>query len=166
MLGTMLQAKLHGVRVAEASFDYEGSCGIDEAPLQLSGLRANQYIEIYNVANSERFSTYIIKVPHGSGMTSLNGAAARKAVVNDKLIIAAYSQYTEAKPTTHAPLVVLVDEQNRPRIEELGAEMRGQTIGTPHASSLLMPETQCASDGLHDQRLQSRTSERIEATTF
>lgn len=96
MLRTMLQAKLHGVRVTEADLEYEGSCGIDKALLDLSGLRENQYIEIYNVNNGERFSTYIIKAECGSGVISLNGAAARKAIVGDKLIIAAYSQYTEA----------------------------------------------------------------------
>lgn len=117
MLRTMLQAKLHRVRVTEADLDYEGSCGIDEALLEMSGLRENQYIEIYNVANGERFATYIIKAPRGSGAISLNGAAARKAMVGDKLIIAAYSQYTEAELENYEPVVVLVDEQNRPRLK-------------------------------------------------
>jgi aspartate 1-decarboxylase len=117
MLRTMLQAKLHRVRVTEADLDYEGSCGIDEALLEMSGLRENQYIEIYNVSNGERFATYIIKAPRGSGAISLNGAAARRAMVGDKLIIAAYSQYTEAELETYEPVVVLVDEQNRPRLK-------------------------------------------------
>lgn len=117
MLRTMLQAKLHRVTVTEADLDYEGSCGIDEALLEMSGLRENQYIEIYNIANGERFSTYIIKAPRGSGIISLNGAAARKAMVGDKLIIASYSQYTEAELEHHAPVVVLVDEHNRPRLK-------------------------------------------------
>ena len=117
MLRTMLQAKLHRVRVTEADLEYEGSCGIDEALLEMSGLRENQYIEIYNVANGERFSTYIIKAPRGSGTISLNGAAARKAMVGDRLIIAAYSQYNEAELASYEPVVVLVDEQNRPRLK-------------------------------------------------
>lgn len=117
MLRTMLQAKLHRVRVTEADLDYEGSCGIDEALLDMSGLRENQYIELYNVTNGERFTTYIIKAPRGSGTISLNGAAARKAMVGDKLIIAAYSQYTDAELENYAPIVVLVDEQNRPRLK-------------------------------------------------
>jgi len=82
MLLTLLQAKLHRVRVTEADLDYEGSCGIDEALLEASGLRVNQYIELYNINNGERFSTYIIKAPRGSGTISLNGAAARKAMVD------------------------------------------------------------------------------------
>lgn len=121
MLRTMLQAKLHRVRVTEADLDYEGSCGIDEALLEASGLREYQYIELYNVNNGERFSTYIIKAPRGSGTISLNGAAARRAMVGDLLIICAYSQYTEAELEQHEPIVVLVDEQNRPRVKPLRA---------------------------------------------
>jgi aspartate 1-decarboxylase len=117
MLRTMLQAKLHRVRVTEADLDYEGSCGIDEALLEISGLRENQYIEIYNISNGERFSTYIIKAPRGSGTISLNGAAARKAMVGDKLIIAAYSQYSEEELENYAPVVVLVDEHHRPPLK-------------------------------------------------
>ena len=117
MLRTMLQAKLHCVRVSEADLHYEGSCGIDEALLDLSGLLENQYIEIYNVTNGERFATYVIKAPRGSGTISLNGAAARKAMVGDKLIIAAYSQYSEAELKSHEPIVVLVDENNNARLK-------------------------------------------------
>jgi aspartate 1-decarboxylase len=117
MLRTMLQAKLHCVRVSEADLHYEGSCGIDEALLELSGLLENQYIEIYNVTNGERFATYVIKAPRGSGTISLNGAAARKAMVGDKLIIAAYSQYSEAELKSHEPIVVLVDENNNARLK-------------------------------------------------
>ena len=115
MLRTMLQAKLHRVRVTQADLDYEGSCGIDEALLEASGLRENQHIDLYNVANGERFSTYIIKAPRGSGAISLNGAAARKAMVGDLLIICAYSSYTRGRAGSPRPVVVLVDEHNRPR---------------------------------------------------
>src|SRR5689334_24720007 len=87
MLRTMLQAKLHRARVTCADLEYEGSCGIDQALLELSGLRANQYIEIYNINNGERFTTYIIEAPRGSGEITLNGAAARRAMVGDLLII-------------------------------------------------------------------------------
>jgi aspartate 1-decarboxylase len=111
---TLLQAKLHRVRVTEADLHYEGSCGIDEALLDASGLREFQHIDIYNVNNGERFSTYIIKAPRGSGQISLNGAAARKAMIGDLLIIASYSLYSEAELESYKPIVVLVDEHNRP----------------------------------------------------
>jgi aspartate 1-decarboxylase len=117
MLRTLLQAKLHRVRVTHADLNYEGSCGIDENLLDAAGLREYQYIELYNVANGERFSTYIIKAPRGSGQISLNGAAARKAAVGDPLIICAYSQYAESELAAYRPIVVLVDEHNRPRLK-------------------------------------------------
>ena len=121
MLKTLLQAKLHRVRVTEADLDYEGSCGIDEALLEASGIVEFQYLELYNVTNGERFSTYAIRAARGSGTISLNGAAARRAMVGDLLIICAYSQYSEAELASHRPVVVLVDEHNRPRPAALKA---------------------------------------------
>lgn len=121
MLKTLLQAKLHRVRVTEADLDYEGSCGIDEALLEASGIVEFQYLELYNVTNGERFSTYAIRAARGSGTISLNGAAARRAMVGDLLIICAYSQYSDAELATHRPVVVLVDEHNRPRPAALKA---------------------------------------------
>jgi aspartate 1-decarboxylase len=115
MMKTLLQAKLHRVRVTEADLDYEGSCGIDELLLEASGICEFQYVEIYNVNNGERFSTYAIRAPRGSGAISLNGAAARRAMVGDLLIICAYSQYSEAELKAFQPVVVLVDERNRPK---------------------------------------------------
>jgi len=115
LIRTMLQAKLHRARVTQACLDYEGSCGIDEELLELSGILPNQYIELYNVTNGERFCTYAIKGKRGSGEISLNGAAARKAAIGDILIICAYSSYSEAELATHEPVVVLMNEQNRAR---------------------------------------------------
>ena len=114
MQRTLLQAKLHRVTVTQADLHYEGSCGIDEILLEASGIREFQQIEIYNVNNGERFSTYAIRAPRGSGDISLNGAAARKAMVGDLLIIAAYAAYSEAELEGYRPVVVLVDERNRP----------------------------------------------------
>ena len=115
MMKTMLQAKLHRVRVTRADLHYEGSCGIDEALLEASGIREFQYIDLYNVMNGERFSTYVIRAPRGSGELSLNGAAARRALVGDLLIVAAYSSYAESELQDYKPTIVLVDEHNRPK---------------------------------------------------
>jgi aspartate 1-decarboxylase len=112
----MLQAKLHRVRVTHADLNYEGSCGIDELLLETSGIRESQYIEIYNVNNGERFATYAIKGARGSGEISLNGAAARKAMVGDLLIIAAYAGVTDEELVTWRPVIVLVDDHNRARL--------------------------------------------------
>jgi aspartate 1-decarboxylase len=123
MLITMLQAKLHRVSVTQADLHYEGSCGIDEVLLEASGIRAFQYIEIYNINNGERFSTYAIRAARGGGEISLNGAAARKAMVGDLLIITAYSSYSEEELKSYQPAIVLVDEHNRPKPHLLNLSM-------------------------------------------
>jgi aspartate 1-decarboxylase len=115
MLINMLQAKLHRVKVTRADLHYEGSCGIDENLLERSGIREFQHIEIYNVENGERLTTYAIKSPRGSGEICLNGAAARKAAVGDHIIICAYNGYTKEDLEEYRPVVVLVDENNKPR---------------------------------------------------
>lgn len=114
MVVKMLQAKLHRVRVTRADLHYEGSCGIDASLLEISGIREFQHVEIYNVENGERLTTYAIKSPADSREICLNGAAARRAAVGDHLIICAYSDYTEAEVAKYRPIVVLVDENNRP----------------------------------------------------
>jgi aspartate 1-decarboxylase len=116
MTRTMLQAKLHRVRLTHADLNYEGSCGIDELLLEASGIRECQYIEVYNVNDGERFATYVIKAARGSGEVSLNGAAARKAMVGDLLIIAAYASVTDEELVTWRPVIVRVDDQNRAKL--------------------------------------------------
>jgi aspartate 1-decarboxylase len=114
MLVSMLQAKLHRVRVTRADLHYEGSCGIDEDLLDKSGIREFQHLEIYNVENGARFTTYAIRSARGGREICLNGAAARMAQVGDHLIIAAYGTYNEAELTKYRPVVILVDEDNKP----------------------------------------------------
>ena len=109
----MLRAKLHRATVTGADLHYEGSCGIDEALLEAADMREYERIELYNVNNGERFSTYAIKAPRGSGAIALNGAAARKAQVGDLLIICTYAPYSEAQALDHKPTVVLLGEGNR-----------------------------------------------------
>lgn len=113
MQRTMLQAKLHRVTVTHAELNYEGSCAIDEALLEASGMREYQAIDIYNVTNGERFSTYVIRAEHGSGIISVNGAAARKAAAGDLLIIAAYGIYDETELAHYHPQLIYVDDRNR-----------------------------------------------------
>ena len=111
---TLLQAKLHRVRVTRADLHYEGSCGIDELLLESSGIREFQHVEIYNVTNGERLTTYAIRSPRHSGEICLNGAAARKAMVGDHVIICAYSSYTPSQAAQHRPAIILVDDKNVP----------------------------------------------------
>ena len=109
----MLRAKLHRATVTEADLTYEGSCGIDENLLDAANMREYERIELYNVNNGERFATYIIKAPRGSGAISLNGAAARRAHVGDLLIICTYATMPEAEALAWKPNIVLLDERNR-----------------------------------------------------
>lgn len=88
MLVTMLKCKLHRANVTECDLHYEGSISIDPKLIAAAGLLINERVEIYNIDNGERFATYVIEGAKGSGVIGLNGAAARKACVGDKLIIA------------------------------------------------------------------------------
>jgi aspartate 1-decarboxylase len=109
----MLLAKLHRVTVTEADLNYEGSCGIDEDLLDAAKMREFEQIELYNINNGERFSTYIIKAQRGSGAIALNGAAARKAHVGDPLIICTYGLIDDKEILAHQPQIVLVNEKNQ-----------------------------------------------------
>jgi aspartate 1-decarboxylase len=109
----MLQAKLHRVRVTQSELHYEGSCAIDDNLLDAAGIMEYQAIDIYNVTNGERFSTYAIRAQRGSGTISVNGAAAHKANPGDILIIAAFATYSEIELYKYHPRLVYVDEFNR-----------------------------------------------------
>ncbi len=109
----MLRAKLHRAIVTEADLHYEGSCGIDEDLLDAADMKEFEHIDLYNVNNGERFSTYIIKAPRGSGTISLNGAAARKAHVGDLLIICTYAPMREEEMGFHQPRIVILGDHNR-----------------------------------------------------
>ena len=109
---TLLKGKLHMATVTQAELWYDGSCAIDENLVKLSGLRAFEKIEIYNVDNGERFSTYVILADEGSGTISMNGAAARKVQVGDRIIIAAYGQMSESEADSFLPRLVYLGEKN------------------------------------------------------
>ena len=113
MQRTMLKSKLHRVRVTHSELDYEGSCAIDETLLEAADIREYQQIEIYNVNNGERFTTYAIRAQRNSGIISVNGAAARRAAPGDILIIATYATYNELELEKFKPDLVYVDAMNR-----------------------------------------------------
>ena len=108
----MLKSKLHRVTVTHAELHYEGSCAIDQDLLDAADIREYQQIDIYNVNNGERFTTYAISAERGSGIISVNGAAARKAAPGDLLIIATYAMYDEAELAKFEPDLVYVDSRN------------------------------------------------------
>jgi aspartate 1-decarboxylase len=109
----MLKAKLHRVHVTHSELHYEGSCAIDDDLLDAADIREYQQIDIYNITNGERFTTYAIRAQRGSGVISVNGAAAHKAKPGDMLIIASYAMYSELELQKYRPLLVYVDEHNR-----------------------------------------------------
>ena len=112
MQSLMLKAKLHKACVSHAELDYEGSCAIDGNLLDSAGIREFEQIQIYNISNGERFTTYAIRAESGSGIISVNGAAAHKANVGDRIIICAFGSYTEAELLNHKPKLVYLNESN------------------------------------------------------
>ncbi len=112
MYSTMLKAKLHRVTVTHAELDYEGSCAIDSDLLDLAGIGEYEQIHIYNINNGERFVTYAIRAEAGSGIISINGAAAHKASPDDLIIICAYTGIPLNEMASYQPRMVYFKDSN------------------------------------------------------
>ncbi|MFN4262877.1 MAG: aspartate 1-decarboxylase [Thioalkalivibrionaceae bacterium] len=112
MLLTMLKSKLHRACVTHCELDYEGSCAIDADLLRRSGILPYEQIQIYNVSNGERFTTYAIAAEAGSRIISVNGAAAHRANVGDRVIICSYAQVEAEVARAFRPCLVYLDAQN------------------------------------------------------
>jgi aspartate 1-decarboxylase len=112
MQSTMLKAKLHKARVTHAVLEYEGSCAIDGTLLDMAGIREYEQIQIYNIDNGHRFTTYAIRGEENSGIISVNGAAAHKANVADRVIICAYANYSEAELENFKPRLIYMNADN------------------------------------------------------
>jgi aspartate 1-decarboxylase len=110
---TLLKAKIHRATVTHAELHYEGSCAIDGRLLEISGIREYEQVHIYNINSGHRFSTYAIRAQEGSGIISVNGAAAHCAQPGDLVIICAYGACDEAEAAQFKPTMVYVDRQNR-----------------------------------------------------
>jgi aspartate 1-decarboxylase len=109
----MLKSKLHRVTTTHADLHYEGSCAIDEDLLDAANIREYEQIDVWNVNNGERFTTYAIRGERGSGIISVNGSAARRAAPGDILIIASFAVYNEIELARYAPALIYVDAKNR-----------------------------------------------------
>ncbi|MFZ4536366.1 aspartate 1-decarboxylase [Propionivibrio sp.] len=112
MQRTMLKSKLHRVTTTHADLHYEGSCAIDDNLLDAANIREYEQIDIWNVNNGERFTTYAIRAERGSGIISVNGSAARRAAPGDILIIASFAIYNEVELAKYAPALIYVDSNN------------------------------------------------------
>lgn len=109
---TVLKAKLHRACVTHANKDYEGSCAIDNKLLTASGICEYEQIQIYNVANGNRLTTYAIRAEDDSRIISVNGAAAHLAKPGDRVIICAYGNIDSAEIQRHKPRLLYLDEHN------------------------------------------------------
>ena len=123
MLRQLLRSKLHRVTTTHAELHYIGSCAIDQDLLDAAGIIEYEQVHIWNVSNGERFITYAMNAPRGSGTISVNGSAARRAQVGDILIIATFGMFDEAAVAVHKPTVIFVDANNRitDHSDELGS---------------------------------------------
>lgn len=113
MLRCMLRAKIHQATVTDANIAYEGSMTIDEALLDVTGIKPYEQIRVGNLNNGERFETYVIPGKRDSGIICLNGATARKGSIGDIIIIFAYAYYTEEEMEDYSPKIVRLDGKNR-----------------------------------------------------
>ncbi len=109
----VLKSKIHRAKVTMADLNYIGSIAIDEDLMDAANLIENEKVSIYNITNGERLSTYVIKGERGSGIISLNGAAARKVAVNDFVIIVSYASMDFEVAKTFKPNILFPDENNR-----------------------------------------------------
>ncbi len=112
MYRSMLKSKIHRATITDANLHYEGSLGLDEELIEQAGLLPFEQVMIYNISNGERFETYVIKGKKGSGEVCLNGAAARKGLPGDLIIIAAYAWVREDELDQGGTVQVWVDEKN------------------------------------------------------
>jgi aspartate 1-decarboxylase len=113
MLRTVLSSKIHRATVTQADIDYVGSISVDKDLLEATGLVENEQVQVLDITNGNRLTTYVIEAPAGSGMICLNGAAARLINVGDLVIICAYAQVNSEELLTHKPKVALVDDNNK-----------------------------------------------------
>jgi aspartate 1-decarboxylase len=113
MLRSMLIGKIHRATVTQADLHYIGSITIDEDLMEAANMKEYEYVHIWNIDNGERFQTYTIKGKRGSGVICLNGAAARKVAVGDKIIIAAFGLVDDKEADAVVPKVVIVDKDNK-----------------------------------------------------
>jgi aspartate 1-decarboxylase len=113
MLLTMLKAKLHRATVTQCDLDYEGSISIDAALLEAAGILPHEQVDVLNIANGVRITTYAIEAPAGSGTIGINGAAARLFHTGDLAIVVAYAQMDESVARSRKPVVLQLDAANR-----------------------------------------------------
>lgn len=120
MFRTMMKSKIHRATVTQADLHYVGSVTVDEELLDAADLLPNEQVDIVDITNGARLTTYVIPGERGSGVLGINGAAARLVQPGDLVILISYAQFDDAEAKAHEPAVVHVDEANR--IVALGSD--------------------------------------------
>jgi aspartate 1-decarboxylase len=115
MQRTLMKSKIHRATVTGADLDYEGSVTIDLDLLEAADIVVHEQVDIYDITNGERLTTYAIPGERGSGQICINGAAAHRVETGDLVIIVSYARYDEAELVEHQPRVILVDQENHPQ---------------------------------------------------
>jgi len=108
----MMKSKLHRATVTQADLHYEGSVSIDTDLLERADILPNEQVDVLNITNGERFTTYAIEAPRGSKIFGLNGAAARRVQIGDQIIVVTYCDMERERARNYAPTVVLLDKDN------------------------------------------------------
>ena len=122
----VFKSKIHRCRVTEANLNYEGSVTIDADLMEAADILSHEQVQVLNVNNGERFDTYAIRGPRGSGVVCLNGPAARLAHVGDLVIILTYASMEREELERHTPRIVMVDDRNHIRSAETAAGPKGR----------------------------------------
>ena len=113
MIIKLMKSKIHRATVTGADLNYEGSIALDEALIEAAGFVVGEAVHVWNLSNGERFETYVIAAPRGSGAVRLNGAASRLVHAGDLVIVVSFCWLEPHEVKDHSPRVVLVDEKNR-----------------------------------------------------
>jgi len=125
MRRTLFKSKIHGATLTGTDLHYEGSISLDRELMEAADLLPSEKVQVLNVATGDRLETYVIEAPAGSGEVRLNGPAARRGRPGDRVIVVSYAVYEEEEARDHRPVVVRVDEENRP----LGGRLRSEDAG-------------------------------------
>jgi aspartate 1-decarboxylase len=115
MMRMMMKSKIHGAKVTQCNLDYQGSLTVDSRLMEMADLYPHEKIQVVNVNTGARFETYVIAGEPGSGVFGVNGAAARLAVPGDIILVISYAHMEEERARSYSPIVILLDEENRPR---------------------------------------------------
>jgi aspartate 1-decarboxylase len=122
MRRTLFKSKIHGAVLTGGDLDYEGSISLDRDLMEAADLLPGEKVQVLNRSTGSRLETYVIEAPGGSGEVRLNGPAAREGVPGDRVIVVSYAEFDEEEAREHRPVVVRVDDENRPVSGRLHSE--------------------------------------------